>query len=114
VFGVRTHVAREKKGRVCRDGGGGGDEQAILRKALGAANGAKFARLWRGDTSEYDNDWSRADLALCRMLAYWCDGDRALVDALFRRSGLMRPKWDEARGRMTYGQRTIQAALGYR
>ena len=97
---------------VVSTGGGGERGTLVLRKALGAANGAKFKRLWSGDTSEYGGDWSRADLALVRLLAYWTDRDGALVDALFRRSGLMRPKWDERRGHLTYGQRTIRAALG--
>jgi len=61
--------------------------------------------------SDYDGDWSRADLALCSMLAYWTDGDAAAIDSLFRRSGLMREKWREKRGAATYGQRTIWAAL---
>jgi primase-polymerase (primpol)-like protein len=86
--------------------------QAVLDKAQAAANSDKFERLWSGDTSEYDGDQSRADLALCRMLAYWCDHDPVLVDALFRQSGLMREKWDSLRGQTTYGQRTIQATLG--
>jgi primase-polymerase (primpol)-like protein len=86
--------------------------QAVLDKAMAAANGEKFERLWSGDTSEYDGDQSRADMALCRMLSYWTDQDAVLVDALFRHSGLMRSKWDENRGQTTYGQRTIQVALG--
>ena len=39
--------------------------------------------------------------------------DPALVDAAFRRSGLMRPKWDERHysDGQTYGQGTIETAL---
>ena len=33
------------------------------------------------------------------------------MDRLFRRSGLMRPKWDERRGDRTYGARTLARAL---
>jgi len=40
------------------------------------------------------NDHSRADLALCGMLAFWCGGDPERIDRLFRRSDLMREKWD--------------------
>ena len=96
---------------VSTGGGGPADQALVLQKALDAANGDKFARLWRGDKSEYDDDWSRADLALCRLLARHAGRYAVLIDTLFRRSGLMRPKWDEQRGDVTYGQRTIQKAL---
>ena len=56
----------------------------------------RFRALWAGDMSDYDDDHSRADLALCRFLAQSCDFDPARIDALFRASVLMRPKWDRA------------------
>jgi hypothetical protein len=37
--------------------------------------------------------------------------DAAVIDRQFRRSGLMRPKWDERHGDRTYGERTIARAL---
>jgi hypothetical protein len=40
------------------------------------------------------------------MLASYTD-DPEQLDRLYRRSALMRPKWDERRGATTYGQRTI-------
>jgi primase-polymerase (primpol)-like protein len=73
----------------------------------------QFSLLWAGDTIQYNGDESRADLALCNMLAPRCDYDPVRMDRIFRRSGLMRPKWDEkhsAYGR-TYGQMTIDKAL---
>ncbi len=87
------------------------DEQ-VLEKARGATNGAKFTRLWEGDTTGYASP-SNADLALCRMLAYWTDGDSMAVDRLFRQSKLYRPeKWDRpARAGETYGEGTIRYAL---
>jgi hypothetical protein len=88
-----------------------GDDDELIRRAVAAGNGAKFARLWAGDPSEYGGDDSRADLALCGMLAFWTGPDAARIDWLFRRSGLMRPKWDERRGAATYGQRTVEKAL---
>ena len=86
------------------------DEELILR-AKGAKNGAKFQRLWTGDTSDYDGDHSRADAALCSLLAYYTNGERARVDRLFRRSGLYRQKWDRPTSGSTYGSRTIQAVI---
>jgi putative DNA primase/helicase len=86
------------------------DEELILR-AQRAKNGAKFQRLWAGDTSDYDGDHSRADGALCSLLAYYTDGEQARVDRLFRRSGLYRQKWDRPTAGSTYGSRTIQAVI---
>lgn len=68
----------------------------------------KTALLFAGEFSKYDSQ-SSADMALCvRLQKVLNDLDR--VDAVFRASGLMRPKWDENRGGETYGQRTLKAA----
>jgi putative DNA primase/helicase len=83
-------------------------DTALIEKALTAKSGPLFRRLWSGDASDYDGDHSRADAALCRMLAFWTGGDRERVDRLFRISGLMRPKWDRRTGHETYGARTIR------
>lgn len=71
----------------------------------------RFDQLWRGDVSDYDSQ-SNADLALCSMLVRPCAYDVERVDRLFRRSRLMREKWDERRGRETYGERTLREAVG--
>ncbi|GHU81983.1 hypothetical protein FACS189415_1530 [Bacteroidia bacterium] len=86
-------------------------DQEVIELATAAQNGGKFVSLWSGDISAYGDDDSRADLALCNILAFWCQRDRARIDRLFRQSGLMRPKWDEARGRDTYGNITIEKAV---
>jgi primase-polymerase (primpol)-like protein len=84
----------------------------IIRKASAAKNGDKFKRLFfDGDTRDYCDDDSSADLALCDMLAFWCSNDPIQIDSVFRESKLMRSKWDEHRGAMTYGEITIQKAL---
>lgn len=87
-----------------------GDNE-IIEKAAAAKNGTQFSALWNGDISAYDNDESRADLALCNRLAYWTYRDASAIDRLFRQSALMRPKWDEKRGAETYGQITIKKAI---
>jgi primase-polymerase (primpol)-like protein len=86
------------------------DEELILR-AQRARNGAKFQRLWVGDTSDYDDDHSRADAALCSLLAYYTNDEEARIDRLFRRSGLYRQKWDRPTAGSTYGSRTIQTVI---
>jgi primase-polymerase (primpol)-like protein len=70
------------------------DDRKLLHHAASAKNGYKFARLWRGDTSDYGGDDSRADIALLSMLLFWTRGDEPRADSLFRQSGLNRPKWE--------------------
>ena len=70
----------------------------------------KFQRLFTGDTSEYGNDDSSADLALCSLAAH-VGATAEQIDALIRLSGLYREKWDEMHGAQTYGQMTIAKAL---
>jgi hypothetical protein len=72
--------------------------------------------LMAGDTSRYDGDHSAADLGLCNLIAFYSAGDSTVIDAVFRRSELLRDKWDEkhaADGR-TYGQMTVAKALSDR
>ena len=83
----------------------------VRTRAEDAANGAKFRALWTGDTSTYGGDESSADMALCSLLAFWCNNDAAQMDRLFRDSGLMRPKWDTRRGSSSYGADTIRKAI---
>lgn len=78
----------------------------VQRRAMSAANGARFAALWAGDRSGYASD-SEADLTLCSMLAFWVGTDEGRTASLFTRSGLMREKWN----REDYRRRTIARAL---
>jgi len=80
----------------------------IVDRASAARNGDKFRKLWAGDCSEYSDDESSADLALCSILAFWCHGDANLIDEVFRASGLCRDKWTE---REDYRSATIQKAI---
>lgn len=82
-------------------------DDALIDRAHRARNGAKFARLWRGDWEGDYPSQSEADAALTAMLAFYTD-DPARIDLLFRRSGLCRPKWTD---RDDYRQRTIDRVL---
>jgi primase-polymerase (primpol)-like protein len=90
---------------------GDDDDNALLRRAHDAANGGKFADLFAGRWQGRYPSQSEADLALCQFLAFWTDRNPERMDRLFRRSGLMRAKWDEGRGPSTYGANTIRKAL---
>ena len=70
----------------------------------------KSKALWQGDTSSHDGNESVADMALVSYIAKHTR-DPAQVDRVFRRSGLMRLKWDEPRGSSTWGMRTIEKVL---
>lgn len=86
--------------------GGGEADDALLDRARRASNGAKFSTLFDA------GDWQRlgypsqseADFALASLLAFWT-ADAEQVDRLFRRSALMRPKWERV------GARTIGRLL---
>jgi hypothetical protein len=72
--------------------------QELIEKAHQAADGEKFGRLWRGDTSGYSTP-SHADYALAHLLAFWTNKDPERIDLLFRQSGLCQDperlkKWD--------------------
>jgi putative DNA primase/helicase len=73
----------------------------LLMQMIGADNGDQVLALWRGDTSRYGDDHSRADQALCCHLAFWTNYDLDRIDRLFRQSGLMRPKWNGSYQRAT-------------
>lgn len=83
----------------------------IIDKARSCKTGQVFQLLYSGGWQGIFNSQSEADLALCGQLAFWCQKDEAQIDRIFRSSGLMRPKWDEKRGAVTYGQMTITKAV---
>lgn len=75
-------------------------DEDLIQKAC--EKSSKFERLWSGDLSDYrtidadgrvHEDHSAGDLALCGLLMWWTNGDRARVERLFENSGLMRDKW---------------------
>jgi len=106
VFGEKNKNGHNEASEAMERVGNGLADNEIVKKALSASNGERFARLWAGDTTVYGSN-SEADLALCRMLAFWTGGDAVKIDALFRQSGLYRKKWN----RQDYRNRTIAEAL---
>ncbi len=87
---------------------------AILRRMFDSKHGQRLQDLYNGSWERYgigDGSQSSADQAFCNTLAFWCRCDAALMDAIFRRSGLYRQKWDKRRGAKTYGQITIDRAI---
>jgi hypothetical protein len=83
------------------------DDDDLIEKARNANDGGKFARLWDGQWNGDYASQSEADLALCSKLAFWTNRDAGRIAALFRRSALMRDKWD----RKDYREKTIGRAI---
>jgi primase-polymerase (primpol)-like protein len=67
----------------------------------------RFRKLCAGDVSDYDGNHSRADLALCSVLARRFHDDVFKIDDEFRKSGLYREKWE----RSDYRSLTILKAI---
>lgn len=91
-------------------------DDELIDKICKSKNGNKFNDLWRGDIDQLKfqrgfPSASEADLALCSILAFWTGKDPTQMDRIFRRSGLMREKWDSLRGDRSYGEITIGTAI---
>ena len=91
------------------------DIVSSLRKAK---NGAKFIALFdKGDMSEYlrpdgTPDHSRADCALCALIAFRVGPDAVTIDRLFRGSALYREKWEREDYRTNTIEKGIEACNG--
>lgn len=86
------------------------DAAQIVELAGKSRRGQLFTELMAGHWDAYYTSQSEADLALANMLAFWCRRDTALMDKIFRSSGLMREKWDRPQSGSTYGALTIAKA----
>jgi hypothetical protein len=82
-------------------------DDELIARACNANDGGRFSRLWNGQWEGDYSSQSEADLGLCMRLAFWTGRDAGRIDALFRRSGMMREKWNRA----DYRERTIAAAI---
>lgn len=87
-------------------------DQSVLDAILNSNDAADHAQFQAGNWAGlgYPSQ-SEGDLALAGMLARHCGQHLDQIDRLFRRSGMMRDKWDEQRGASTYGEMTIAKAL---
>jgi hypothetical protein len=87
------------------------DDEIIELACNQRRSGSKFSSLWNGDWNSHFNSASEADSSVVFTLAFYTK-DSEQIDRIFRRSKLMRSKWDEMHGEKTYGQTTISKALG--
>ena len=85
--------------------------EQVIAKIRQSKQAHKFSILMQGNTTGYSSS-SEADFALCSVIAFWTQ-NKTIIDAIFRQSKLMRPKWDEKhRGDgASYGEMTIENAI---
>lgn len=87
------------------------NDDEIISKARESKNGSLFQLLYTGNWEGLYKSQSEADLAFCNLLAFWTQRDFAKMDSIFRRSGLMREKWDKKISGTTYGAMVINKAI---
>jgi putative DNA primase/helicase len=99
-------------------------DNEVISTIMASKSGDKFDGLMRGDVSRYDNDYSKADLALCSIIAFFSQ-DKRQIDSIYRQSQLYSAskintegrlesraeKWDSRRTGGTYGSLTIDFAI---
>jgi putative DNA primase/helicase len=89
------------------------EDEDVWQRLFRSPNGAFFERLFRGDTSVCYNDHSRAVIMLANHLALVTDLDAVQVKRLLYQTGLVRPKWEERRGKSTWIDHQILNAIRY-
>jgi len=88
-------------------------KDSLFKRIKKSNDNEAFFALYEGRWQDSYPSQSEADLAFCNKLAFWTGKDVWQMDALFRQSGLMRPKWDEKHfsDGKTYGQVLIEKAI---
>ena len=85
-------------------------DDEVLNKAINSSNTSKFSDFWNGKIP-IGKSHSEADMSLSMLLAFWCGKNLEQMDRLFRKSGLMRDKWDRPQSGSTYGLLTLEKAV---
>lgn len=84
-------------------------DEALLERMFNAKNGAAMRALYDGNTDEYDNDESRADMALCSTLAFWSGKNAIQMENIWLASKL--GARNKTQTRKDYRDRTIASAI---
>lgn len=112
-FIAKTKKEKEKKPKKAKRAVFQMSDEELMEKVQASDNGEDFMALYNGQWEGRFGSQSEADMSLCCSLAFWSGKNPEQMDRLFRQSKLFREKWDvvhDAAG-MTYGQKTIQAAI---
>lgn len=94
----------------------GYDSQAddeVWQRLFRSRNGSFFRRLYEGDISVCQDDHSRAVIMLANQLAIQTNLDALRMKRMLYQTGLVRPKWEDKRGQMTWIEYQILDAIRY-
>jgi primase-polymerase (primpol)-like protein len=86
------------------------DDYTVIEKANAAKNGAKFTRLYQGNTEGFTSH-SEAAFTLILLLLYWTNDNIDQVERLYKQSGLYNAKDDILIQGKTYLHHNIENAL---
>ncbi len=115
-FGLALEPVKKADREPLASGSSTFTDDQLLERARKSAGGPEFRKLFdAGDVADYckgnSTGMSEATLGLLNRLAFWSNRDAAQMDRLFRRSALMRDKWDQRRGQTTWGEQQIEKAI---
>lgn len=85
--------------------------EIIKRAENSAKTGKRFTMFMKGGWEQFYSSHSEADMAFANDLAFWTGRDFHKMDTIFRNSSLMREKFDEKRGAVTYGTSLLNKAI---
>ena len=83
--------------------------EKILSYIFNEPDGNKYVNILLGYTRGFRSQ-SELDFAICKKLAFYTDSPKQINDIIVN-SGLVRDKWFEQRGDLTYGVQTILKAI---
>ena len=85
--------------------------EIIKRAENSAKTGTRFTMFMKGGWEQFYASHSEADMAFANDLAFWAGRDFHKMDTIFRNSSLMREKFDEKHGAVTYGTSLLNKAI---
>lgn len=85
--------------------------QEIIRAAIDSSTGNRFRMFLNGGWEKMYTSQSEADMAFANDLAFWTASDFQKMDEIFRMSAMMRDKYDQKRGKTTYGIGLLNKAI---
>ena len=85
------------------------DEEVKSVMLKRASNSIEVKKLWDGDITKYNNDYSSAEMALCSTLAFYTNKDAEQIRRLWLQSPLAQR--EKTQKRKDYQDRTIQNAI---
>ena len=86
-------------------------ESEIIQIAEKSKTGSRFKLFMNGGWEQLYSSQSEADLAFLNDLAFWTNCDYHMMDSIFRKSSLMRDKWDRPQNKTTYGDEQLTKAI---